>query len=73
MRRTAVVVAIVGVALACTRDVRKDPSVCPEYRDMRCMTSTVCSMDQRRGCKVCACDDPDQLPGRAPDSPGSVE
>jgi hypothetical protein len=29
--------------------------ICPEYRSMRCMTAPECSMDQQRGCRVCAC------------------
>jgi hypothetical protein len=33
----------------------KNKTVCPEYRNMHCMTAPECSFDQTRGCFVCQC------------------
>ena len=35
--------------------LRKDKTVCAEYREMRCATAPECSYDQGRGCRVCQC------------------
>lgn len=37
---------------------RKDQTVCPESRDLHCLTNEVCAMDSARGCRVCTCADP---------------
>jgi hypothetical protein len=41
--------------LAGCASLKKDTTVCPEYRTLRCMTGTSCQTDKRRGCKVCQC------------------
>ena len=43
------------VLLAGCAALKKDTTVCPEYRNLRCMTGTSCQTDKRRGCKVCQC------------------
>jgi hypothetical protein len=43
------------------RQVKKDETVCEEYRNLRCLSGTQCSMDTNRGCRVCRCDDGDKL------------
>ncbi len=51
--------------------MRKDQTVCPEYRNLRCMAGPRCDMDQRRGCKVCECEKADldtSSPGMGGDS-----
>jgi hypothetical protein len=30
-------------------------TVCPEYRDIRCVAGVDCSYDRARGCEVCRC------------------
>lgn len=47
---------------------QKDRTVCPEYRDQRCVAGARCSMDHARGCRVCQCVPIDQPPEGAPDS-----
>ena len=44
------------------QQVKKDGTVCPEYRDIRCVGGAKCSMNKERGCKVCVCED--MLDGR---------
>ena len=51
----------------------KDTSVCPEYRNLRCASGTVCSMDQTRGCRVCQCDAGDVQLRPVETSPPPVE
>ena len=46
---------------------QKDRTVCPEYRELRCVAGTRCSMDQARGCRVCQCAPFDQPPEGPPD------
>jgi hypothetical protein len=54
--------------------MKKDTSVCPEYRNLRCGGDTICTMDQSRGCRVCRCQAPnwnkDQPPDNPPTPPG---
>lgn len=47
---------------------KKDQTVCPEYRSLRCTGGTQCSMDQERGCRVCQCTPHNQLQEESPDS-----
>jgi hypothetical protein len=42
---------------ACRRPVSEDPTVCVESRQVECVTPAQCYTDQRRGCKVCRCDE----------------
>jgi hypothetical protein len=46
---------------------QKDRTVCPEYRNMRCVAGSRCSMDHARGCRVCQCDALDQPAEHPPD------
>ena len=43
------------VASSACATLRGDQTVCPEYRDMRCVTAPECSLDVARGCRVCQC------------------
>jgi hypothetical protein len=38
------------------RQVKDDQTVCPEYRDVRCVGDVRCTLDKDRGCKVCRCE-----------------
>ena len=29
--------------------------ICPEYRELRCVTTALCAHDERLGCDVCRC------------------
>jgi len=53
LRFTAAVV--VALAVAACAHVKDDETVCPEHRDLRCMSGTDCAMDRARGCRVCQC------------------
>jgi hypothetical protein len=43
------------LATACAT-LSQDKTVCPESRETRCLTKTVCSMNESRGCQVCRCE-----------------
>ncbi|HTT71014.1 MAG TPA: hypothetical protein VMG32_07290 [Anaeromyxobacteraceae bacterium] len=58
-RRPAARQLALGVALAALggcAPLRSSETVCPEYRDLRCLTRVECSMDRGRGCEVCRCE-----------------
>jgi hypothetical protein len=46
--------------------LKKDQTVCPEFRNLRCVGRTVCDLDQDRGCRVCKCEDATNLPEPGP-------
>jgi hypothetical protein len=48
--------AAAPLVAACAH-TRSDTVVCPEYRNMRCVTGPQCTLDRRRGCEVCQCED----------------
>lgn len=56
--RTWSALVALAVAAGCAHPLRADGTVCPEYRELRCATAPECSMDERRGCRVCACGQP---------------
>jgi hypothetical protein len=49
----AIVAAVLAVA-GCAH-FKDSNTVCPEYRDLRCLTAPACSYDRERGCEVCHC------------------
>jgi hypothetical protein len=53
--RRALALALVAAALACAHG-KEDKTICPEYRDQRCVTGQDCALDKERGCKVCRCE-----------------
>jgi hypothetical protein len=58
---------LVGLlAAAACATLKKDQTVCPEYRDLRCLSAETCSYDKLRGCRVCACSPADAPPGAPP-------
>ncbi len=63
------------VLLGSCASMKKDRTVCPEFRNIRCAGRTVCDLDKDRGCRVCACEDATNLtdPGSPenPNLPGS--
>jgi len=70
--RTFLLAAALGAAslLGCTH-LKNDRTVCPEYRELRCVGVPECSMSTERGCRVCQCGslDPETSDpsGRQPD------
>jgi hypothetical protein len=58
VRLTTTVLSLAAslAGLSCAT-LRKDQTVCPEFRELRCMTEVDCTYDQGRGCRVCACSD----------------
>ena len=57
-------VALIGVLVAsgCVTALQQQSTVCPEYRNIRCVTAPECSMAQQRGCQVCQCRPPSGNP-----------
>jgi len=49
--------------------VKGAESVCPEYRDLRCLSGTECVPDRNRGCLVCRCGEPAAPPPMPPGVP----
>lgn len=68
--RTALAI-LLGTLLGACATLKNDRTVCPEYRELRCVGGAECSMDEVRGCKVCQCAsmDPETTDrqGRIPD------
>ncbi|BDG10593.1 hypothetical protein [Anaeromyxobacter paludicola] len=56
--------ALCLLALAGCATLRSDETVCPEYRDLRCLTAPECSLDRTRGCRVCQCRKVDAAPAK---------
>ena len=67
MRSLLVALALVLVAGATTK---KDQTVCPDYRDLRCATGPDCTFDNTRGCEVCVCSN---VNGPGPEMNGANE
>ena len=58
VRLNMVVLSLVALVLGTScATLRKDQTVCPEYRELRCMADVDCTYDQNKGCRVCACAD----------------
>jgi hypothetical protein len=55
MRRSLLGLCAFALLAACA-PMARNTTVCPEYRGVRCMTGTRCSMDRTRGCEVCRCE-----------------
>jgi hypothetical protein len=73
MVRTVWLAALLCLGACAT--MKKDQTVCPEFRNLRCVGRTVCDMDQNRGCRVCRCEDATNLtdpgPPENPSPPGN--
>ncbi len=54
MSRPLTLVALAWLLGACAT-VRAGNTICPEYRDLRCLTGVECSMVAQRGCQACQC------------------
>lgn len=66
LRSIGVCLAIFGMSLtSCSvfRPVKRDQTVCPEYRNMVCTAGAQCTLDRARGCQVCQCN---PIPGLKP-------
>lgn len=51
----ALVALVLFGLVGCAASLKNDSTICEEYRSLRCITAPECSMDQRRGCRVCQC------------------
>ncbi len=40
---------------ACATTRARNETVCAEYRNLRCLTTPLCSMNTARGCRECQC------------------
>jgi hypothetical protein len=68
MRRALLLsLALVAPPLVGCAFLKNDATVCPEYRELRCLAAPDCSLDRSRGCRVCRCD-PDHPPDTADQS-----
>jgi hypothetical protein len=63
-RLSVVLLSVLWLAAGCAAN-KKDHTVCPEYREQRCVAGARCSMDHARGCRVCQCD-PVDVPSEGP-------
>jgi hypothetical protein len=54
------ILAILAALFGCAT-LRRDETVCPEYRDIRCLAGAECSVDNPRGCRVCRCNSIDAM------------
>ena len=73
MRVERVGLALV-LAAACGAQLKKDGTVCPEYRDLQCVLPPECTMNKTRGCRECVCSSPTGQPSTAaPEEMGPPE
>ena len=55
LRRALARAILVASSLACAHG-KSDGTICPEYREQRCVAGQQCVEDKGRGCKVCHCE-----------------
>jgi len=60
--RLAVLFVLALVLGAACAGPRANQNVCPESRNVRCLTPMRCELDTRRGCDICVCDSPPYTP-----------
>lgn len=65
--RSGLVLGCFALLLVGCAHRQADTTVCAEYRSLRCVAGSVCSLDRRRGCRVCHCAVLDQDPQGSPD------
>lgn len=55
--RALLLAATAAAALSCAHgsQASKDSTLCPESRELVCLTAPACTMDEARGCRVCQC------------------
>lgn len=55
--RTLLLAAAAAAALSCShfQFAKGDRTLCPESRELVCLTAPDCTMDETRGCRVCQC------------------
>jgi hypothetical protein len=49
-------VLLAVAACATAQPLRSNETVCPEYRNLTCLTTVECTLDAARGCQVCRCE-----------------
>lgn len=66
--RALLLLAAVASALACSHwKQSKDKTLCAESRELVCLTTLDCTMDEARGCRVCHCSAAQPAGGRPED------
>jgi len=54
--RALLALAAAAATLSCAHfRSTNDRTLCPESRELVCLTAPDCSMDEARGCRVCQC------------------
>ena len=56
MKKLFVLIPLLLGACSHVDKERQDQNICAEYRDIVCVTSTLCDYDEKKRCKVCRCD-----------------
>jgi hypothetical protein len=76
--KSALLIAVMLCAACAHVDQEKKGAICEEYRNIVCVSGTVCDYDSQKGCQVCRCecingrcDDANMLTN--PDLPRNVE
>ena len=65
----ALLFAAAAAALSCSHfQSTSDRTLCPESREMVCLTALNCTLDEARGCRVCQCSTATMPGGRPEDS-----
>lgn len=49
-------ILVLPIASFACAHAKDDATVCPEYRNVRCLSDLICSTDKERGCRVCRCE-----------------
>ena len=48
---------LLAASFACAHG-KDDRTICPEYREQRCLAGQKCALDKVRGCEICQCESP---------------
>jgi ketosteroid isomerase-like protein len=64
--RTVLGIGAIAFAMLAAGCAERVANRCPDTAAPKCMTGTVCAMDESRGCQVCRCDTPYMVPESQP-------
>jgi len=67
--RSALAALLLAAGATGCATVKGAETVCPEFRDLRCLSGTDCVPDRARGCLVCRCGEPGAPPPMPPGVP----
>ena len=61
MAKSVLCAVAAALVLACAGPLKNQP-VCPESKNVRCLTGLDCEYDEKRACEVCRCKEPAYTP-----------